>query len=498
MAITPEIKKAVIKNQIKVTAKNAVECKINLSEEELGNVILSTGRAFLNVSECHQNEILYGGKITFNVITDLGGLKKTEAGVEFSYKTEVNGVNEGDTVVIDVALDNIKVSMQNGLPVITAAILVNGFVDKISEFEYVKGISQANCKNGEVKNLCLVQSENKNFTLEDEFDLDYSISEVLFHDEKVKVSSVKSGIGSVNIEGEVELLALVLGVEDKKPKIEKRVIPFNIEKDMQKAMPDLIAVTCPVVKDANLKVVVDKAKEKSAVACQIELCFHTEIFENEVIMYTLDGYSTKNRLSFEKCAQKTRCIDGQKPFENKISLTSELKNQKNAGLVCPLFAKIEQSEVVYNNQTPCLSGALNVSSLALGDSGYYIENTLIPFNFNLDSNCNEISVSCLQAFNLLVTENAESVNYSVTLTGLISETSSLDALFIVKVVEGEEIVCNDSAISVYVPNKNDTLWDLSKALGVLEEEILKTNPELSFPLSGEERVIVYREIGKLS
>jgi LysM repeat protein len=47
---------------------------------------------------------------------------------------------------------------------------------------------------------------------------------------------------------------------------------------------------------------------------------------------------------------------------------------------------------------------------------------------------------------------------------------------------------------VYIPKNQDTLWELSKSLGVSEEDIMALNPDLSFPLSGDERIIIYREI----
>jgi hypothetical protein len=47
---------------------------------------------------------------------------------------------------------------------------------------------------------------------------------------------------------------------------------------------------------------------------------------------------------------------------------------------------------------------------------------------------------------------------------------------------------------VFIPTAGDLLWDVAKSLGVSEEEVLKTNPDLQFPLSGEERIVIYREI----
>ena len=50
-----------------------------------------------------------------------------------------------------------------------------------------------------------------------------------------------------------------------------------------------------------------------------------------------------------------------------------------------------------------------------------------------------------------------------------------------------------SAISVFVATRGDDLWDVAKRLGSDEEEILKYNSDLTFPLDGDERVILYRQ-----
>ena len=60
------------------------------------------------------------------------------------------------------------------------------------------------------------------------------------------------------------------------------------------------------------------------------------------------------------------------------------------------------------------------------------------------------------------------------------------------VTEGEPVKVNCSALSVYIPEAGDSLWDTAKKLLQTPESIQATNPELSFPLSGKERILVYR------
>ena len=52
---------------------------------------------------------------------------------------------------------------------------------------------------------------------------------------------------------------------------------------------------------------------------------------------------------------------------------------------------------------------------------------------------------------------------------------------------------NSCALSVYIPVEGEELWSLSKRLNVCPSALLSTNPELTFPLTGKERIVVYRQ-----
>ena len=64
--------------------------------------------------------------------------------------------------------------------------------------------------------------------------------------------------------------------------------------------------------------------------------------------------------------------------------------------------------------------------------------------------------------------------------------------YVTQMEEGEPVQANPSALSVYIPSAGDDLWTTAKKLCQSPEEISATNPELSFPLSGKERILVYR------
>ena len=61
---------------------------------------------------------------------------------------------------------------------------------------------------------------------------------------------------------------------------------------------------------------------------------------------------------------------------------------------------------------------------------------------------------------------------------------------------GAEIVEPQSAISMHIASKKETLWDVAKVFCVSPEVVMEQNPELSFPLTGGERIICFRRLTK--
>ncbi len=493
MTITPEIKKSDILNITNLSVKNAVECKLSILEEEIPSIVYTSARGSLDSVECLNGEIRYSGKAVFYAMLYSGGLKKCEAGVEFSYKQDSKEVSEGDCFCGDIAVENIKVSVNNGIPTVSAMIVLSGAVYKKRTIEYLKDAPELNLKKCQAESVILTACESKNFDLEDEFNIDFPVNDVVWHDEIVCVKSVTSGIGSVSIEGEAEVKALVL-IDDGKTEYVQRVIPFNFEKELKSVMPDSICTAKVSVVDSNLKVIVDSTKGKSLVQVSIKVCARTCVHENEPISYIADAYSEDYFVSVEKTPISVRKSLGESVAQKKVELKGAIKFEKNTLLVCPLFAKIEESVVECVNGKKTVKGFIRFGVLVNSDGAYSVETALVPFDIEVDGDCDEIAVLRSEVANFSVSIDGTTLNAEFNLCVAVEKSESKIYGFAVSVDSGRERKKSTSAISVYIPNAGDTLWDIAKNLGMKEEEILKTNSNLQFPLSGEERIVIYREI----
>ena len=74
----------------------------------------------------------------------------------------------------------------------------------------------------------------------------------------------------------------------------------------------------------------------------------------------------------------------------------------------------------------------------------------------------------------------------------VSDCEEVCVNYATEIAEAEKLNKDTSVISVYIPSAGDSLWNTAKKLCQSPEEISATNPDLVFPLTGNERILVYR------
>lgn len=486
-------KKMQITNSIPISIKNAVECKLPILEEEVQNVIKLDAKAVINQAVLLENEIRYDGNVIFTALISDNNLKKCEMGVDFSYKSELKGARENGDVLVGIECENVRAQLVNGIPVATCTLALVGEGLVKEETEFLSDASDVQIKKLQTENACVLETIEKTFDLEDEFDLDYTVTEVLWHIENVKPLEITSNIGAVSISGEVELCYLALNSEYK-PVIDRKIIPFVYEADAKSAMPELIAEGTVLVKGVNLKVFVDESKNKSTVSVIMKMGINASVIENQLITYIDDAFSKDCYLTLDKKTINTSKCLGEKLIEKAVNFKLSSEFEKTTLLICPLFAKIEDIEVTRKDETFFVNGACQVGMLLSVQGGYAVQTSLIPFETSFVASGDTASITSKTICDLSISQAGSQLTIDFTLRLRVKETaySSFNAVSLIE--EGEQRVKSNSAISVYIPKNGDTLWDVCKSIGIDEDEILKVNPDLAFPTSGEERIIIYREI----
>ncbi len=498
MAIAPRLDKSTFSKCVNVSNKNKAECKLGVYEDETLNVLSVDASTYLTSTEISDGEIRYSGKAVFCAVCFNGTeIKKYEAGVEYSYKFPYTFVgNNCKLNFCSVIASDVSVNALNGILTAKANIIFNGEVCCLVENSLISiNNGEFLTKKQQAEYTEEVGRVQKSFKVQDEFEMPNLISDVVCHSERVFLTGCQSGIGCVIYDGEIEMSAVILKRDEKEPIIKKRRIPFRLESEMLDAMPSNICDGYANINGASLKIMVDEAKSKSNVAVEIDLNLEALIYDNLVLNYAVDAYSCECNLKNTLQNYKLEKIIGNNCALQKINAELAFSSE-NSRLICVVNDKIEEIEYCQNNNVLNVKGALLITMLLSSDGAYNCQTALVPFEMST-----EITGTCVKNSKCVVTdlevlEQGGKFTANFTLRLYYTDMICQETPVLTAIEEGSKKEQNDSAISVYIASKGDTLWDVSKALNVSEQVVIETNGELEFPLTGQERIVIYREKGK--
>lgn len=480
-------KEAIIENS------NVIECKLPLSVEQAEKIISANAEVTILSSESNGGFLNYDGKAVFTVLYDDDGVvKKCERGVEFSYKTEVKDLENGAIVCLNAKTSNEKVSSQNGIVSVSAVCNVTGKYAKKSVVIAAEVNDDYLVKKSEKSNYNEVCRLVKTTTIEDEFEVSYSIKDVLCHDEKAVITSCEAGVGVINLSGEIEVTAAVTALDSDDVYKIRKIIPFGVELECQDAYPECVATYKASICQTMIKAYVDEGKNKSNFSIECQLSVACKVFENVSYEVICDAYSLENELTVRTEDVEFCNLLGYFKCERKINGEIDGEISKNDRLICVSGVKIENDEYEITDGALVVSGLVNAVAVYKGDDGIKYAQLNCPYNVSLSLNGNCVSdvnveVSCLD-----VRLIPSGFSYSYALTVCYGETLKVSEQVVKSIEKGAQIQKNDCAISVLIAKKGETLWDVSKRLGANEDEILKYN-DIEFPLCGDERIVIFRE-----
>ena len=484
------INNKVVKNQ------NTIECKLNISEEDYENILLVEGKTYLVKVSCLEKEVKYDGVGVFSILYKNGEeIKNLEVGVEYGFKFPCEDILIGTELIGQVLIKDCKVSMRNGVVFASGIVTFLGEYISNKETTFPSNYDGMIIKNSEGEFSKVISSQSGEYKIEDEFSLKYSIKNILCHTEQVKIEKVESGIGACVIEGEIGLSLVFLVLNEQKIVKELKSIPFRVEIENKEITSESVVKACVSIIDTSYKVFVDENKDVSTISVESKICANITAYEKQTFSYIDDLYSLDN----EVCAKKEK-------VEVLRVLPLEIKNEKISGEIS--FTGQEENKFISSTceklvdyDYSILGDKLTISGVVMAkllfsgaDGGIQCSEVLCPFSHTIDIESNKQVDIKASICNFSVEVNKNTLNYQFILQLLVSSFEKSYYYVIIDVENlGQRKKC-ESAISVYIPNENDSLWDICKRLGVSEEYILQTNKELSFPLSKDERIVIYREL----
>lgn len=507
MAINVNYEKLYTK-KLSLSLKDTVKVECKTGEVLSGSKILSARPVvFMTGEEVFDGQIRYSGKIIFSVcfINENGLPDCAECATEFANTVKNDKIKSSMQAkifmrVLKTDLPDFTGNLSASVAVLTEIELYND-----EEFTYATGGDNVITRRDAIKISRPLGIKSSAIPVEEEFELNYPVSNVLFHFEDAYVLSATCGIGCIIIDGEAEIKAYLLqNAENSDILKETRVFPFRVEIDYPDAMPTMGAVADISIKDARYEVVVDEETGKSRIEANLTVLAYGEAVDKAETEIALDAFSKSNELELE-----TLDVTIDTPKTGEIILTkfnerASISPEPDPGARIMTTAIEDVTLASYAT----VDGVFKADAVIFAKTFYKDTDgiiTSVAFSFPLEiseklpDGCQECEVVGAKA--IATDINARFVSLSeVEAFGtlkLLLKTRSEKQLHLIKNINPvSEKQPQKSAISVYIATSGEDLWTLSKRLNISPEEVLLLNPELEFPLSGDERIIIYRQTNK--
>ncbi len=483
------------------TEKLKVECKTGVPTESVKKIIFLSAWPYVSNTECVDGGVKFTGKVNFFLCYENveGEVKKNEcvSDIDGLIKTGENMESCRAKVIINKEKAECNL---DGLHAIVSVILeAKSTVNQKKEVTYVSGGEGVFCDVTECSHLRSLGEKTTVYPVEDEYELPYPVAEVLSQKAVGTISSCQCGVGTVIVDGEVNISQILLQLGDKKDIIkEVKTIPFRAEIEYEEVMPSFLAVASLNEKSLRTDVTVDEEAGKSVVSASILLSLTGEAFTQEEVPVIKDAFSLSDEIDLVKedaCCKRNKT---QLVFCEKITGRTEME-ELPVGAVYRLATE-ERVEIISTkaeNGEITVTGTIGATALFKDDEGkIFSRKTETPFETMLsvplkDDTTYEISTTVKGCEQKILSLSSGELCLDVCFTVTVTENCKLSLVKEIKCTAEKKAV--DSAISVYIPLPGETLFPLAKRLNVNPSELILTNKELQFPLSGEERIVIYRQ-----
>ncbi|MDE7079635.1 MAG: DUF3794 domain-containing protein [Clostridia bacterium] len=341
-----------------------------------------------------------------------------------------------------------------------------------------------------------VCSVDESVEISDEYSCGAKVDDVLFFDSKAIVSDVDNADGRLVVTGqaEVSLIYISEGVVSTKN--------FNIPFAQELAVKDEDLRACISASVKESRLVIEGSENDNTFKVTVTVALQGFVMQSQCVNAVTDLYSTANMLDL---SVERICFDEQNGvmrFEERISGSVGVENSDESikSIMSCIVTQNTLSNLVPMDGALLAEGVLNTSVIyETEDGATKCMQVELPYSLQFDAeSVNAHTMLCGSAVatdcSYKVKRDRE-VEITSNIVISVCATSRIENTVIKSVEEGEEIKTNANAISVYIPDRGESIWQVAKTLGMSIESIKEQNPDLDALMAGDERIVIYREIG---
>lgn len=486
MAINAQFQTGTYTRQV-AALKTQSMVEIKFSEQDAGEVVAVEPQISLSSCEISSGRLNYGGRLIATLVyaDGDGKLCRVQKGAEFTHFLDDDILAPAQRGECVLTCERCQVKRDGSAFVV--AVVVGASVDVFDSAQrsFITSLEGAVCKTDTAKTYSLV-----NFSGESEVDDDFECvaQDVLVPSASVQVLDCTVRAGVAEISGEIYLT--LLAVRDSSPVNLDRTIPFKCELSCEDAVLAQRAYCRAEISAVNVNCKVNEERGRCDVDFNATLSFAGHYFEEEEVNYVSDAFCADSELALTFQEEKIKLDNDVKVYSERVN--GPCASKAKLDYTCAFLAAALPHAEFARTQSG-VEGS--VTATLLYEQGGEVRSTEVnmPFSVSLtglSDECGKVDVSvCGMSLRQRAEGECEG-EAMLKITAADGETRTVR--YLTEAIAGEGKQPCDSAISVYIPSAGDGLWETAKKLSESPESIKISNPELNFPLTGKERILIYR------
>lgn len=418
-----------------------------------------------------------------------------------SMNTEINLESEIFATAHLLGVNSVQASEQ--AVTFTSNILVKPIMLAKEKVKYIVELPVAEQKKEVIEYSDIVAGTNQEFELNLELDLPSSVSNILSVESKVVLSKAEAGNDLVALHGEVYTNMVYL-TADEQPKLknQKYVQEFNHELLANNITTADIVTATLQCGNTQYELQGELNSAKGTILLKNLLKANIFVRQNKNYEAVIDAFCPKYLLNNEYSSFISQKLISQdlsfEKIDGSIVLGEDSPRIDKVLAVCAGNVVIKSNEIKDNELN--VNGVLNCNVVyVLDDESASTQSVFaeVPFNFILKKD--GLSQDNYYKLNIVPKEiearNKKSKEIDI-LAELAIETTILGnttEATLQSITLGEKRVESTSAMGLYIVSQAKDLWEVSKALVIPGDLIMEQNPDLQFPITSPQRLIIYRE-----
>lgn len=495
-----------------------VEGEISLPEikPSINKVLKVDGDVEVTGTKLSQDKIIVSGVVNFKVLYNANDEKQSihslEASTNFREEVEMSNINEGMIADIKAKVEHIDYSLVDESTISVKTVLdIDGKVQTNNNIDIVRDIKGAEglqILKERIQYNDIVGTNSSSTLVKEAFELDDDapdVVDVLRVDAKTFEKETKVVDDKVIVAGVVECSIMYFG-DDEENKINylSHEIPFTHFVEVPNALKDMNCNLKLVASNINYDIREDINGNMRILDLEAMVKIDAKVYEQREKEVTVDTYSTKKKFNIKKQEVMITENIGEKVSKETVKgMVDVAVDNEGAKSIYNINAKTVISDYRILEGKVIVEGLLDVDILYLSEASGEIKDSKqeIPFKTYVDAEgiTDDMEIEVENVIENLSYEKAN--NREVEIEALIRNIVSINRIKKINIVteaeELEDVVDKKSrpSITIYIVQKDDTLWDIAKRYNTTIDEIIKTNdilaPENIMP---GEKIIIEKNV----